>query len=71
MQLDILQLDKVKKNVRREIHTVYSDLIDAVFHGEGGEQLWVGRVPGPIVRDLTLCLPREEYPSGKMQIPNK
>jgi len=64
-------LGKNYKTVRREIHTVCSDIIDAAFHGEGGEQLWVGILPGPIVRDLTLRLPRKEYPTGKMQIPSK
>ena len=70
-QLELIQLMKLKKNVRQEIFSVSSDLVDAAFHGEGGEQLWVGIIPGPIVRDLTLRLPREEYPLGKMQIPNK
>ena len=70
-QLDLIQLGKLKKNVRQEIFSVSSDLVEAAFHGEGGEQLWVGIIPGSIVRDLTLRLPREEYPPGKMQIPNK
>jgi len=61
----------LKKNVRREIFSVCSDLVEEAFHGKGGEQLWVGIVPGPIVRDLTLLLPREEYSSGQLQIPNK
>jgi exonuclease III len=70
-QLDLLQMGKFKKSVRQEIFSVCSDLVEAAFHGEGGEQLWVGIVPGSIVRDLTLRLPREEYPPGKQQIPNK
>ena len=70
-QLDLIQLGKIKKNVRQEIFSISSDLVDTAYYGEGGEQLWVGIIPGPIVRDLTLRLPREEYPTGKMQIPNK
>jgi len=70
-QLDLIQMGKLKKNVRQEIFSVCSDLVEEVFHGEGGEQLWVGIVPGSIVRDLTLRLPREEYPPVKLQIPNK
>ena len=70
-QLDLLQMEKFKKSVRQETFSVCSDLVEAAFHGEGGEQLWVGIVPGSIVRDLTLRLPRGEYPPGKQQIPNK
>ena len=70
-QLDLIQLGKLKKNVRQEMFSVSSDLVEAAFHGDGGEQLWVGIIPGSIVRDLTLHLPREECPTGKMQIPNK
>jgi len=62
---------EIQENVRQDIFSVCSDLVETAFHGEEGEQLWVGIVPGPIVRDLTLRLPREEYPSGKLQIPNK
>jgi len=65
-QLDDIQLGKVKKDVRRDIYTVCSDLIDTAFHGEGGKQLWVGILPGSVVCDLTMKLPREEYSSGKM-----
>jgi len=52
---------KLKKDVRQEILSVCSDLVEAVFHEEGGEQLWVGIVPGSSVRDLTLRLSREVY----------
>jgi len=70
-QRNLIQMGKLKKNFRQEIFSICSDLVEAAFHGEGDEQLWVGIVPGSIVRDLTLRLPREEYPHGKMQIPNK
>jgi len=70
-QLDLIQLGKFKKNFSQEIFSICSDLVEAAYHGKGGEQLWVGIVPGPNVRDLPLCLPTEEYPSGKLLGPNK
>jgi hypothetical protein len=70
-QLELIQLCKVKKSVRQEIFSVCSDLVDTAFQGEGGEQLWVGIIPRILARDLALRLPREEYPPGKLQIPNQ
>jgi len=70
-QLDSIRVCKVKKDVRQEIFSVCSDLVETAFHGVGGEQLWVGIVPGSTVRDLTMRLSPAVYPPGKLQIPNK
>ena len=70
-QLDCIRTCKVKKDVRQEIFSVCSDLVETAFHGEGGEQLWVGIVPDSTVRDLTMRLSPAPYPPGKLQIPNK
>ena len=71
MQLHNIKLGKGEKDVRRDIYSVCSDLIDTTFYGEGGEKLWVGILPRSTVRNLTLRLPREQYPLGKMKIPSK
>jgi len=61
-QLEAIQTSKGSTALRDEIFNACSNLVEPAFDGEGGEQIWLGILPGHVVR---------EYPSDKMDCPNK
>ena len=65
-----IQLIKGKKSIRSEIHSACTELVDAAYYGDGGEQLWVGLIPGHIMNPISLRLSQDACPTGKMRIPN-
>ena len=70
-RLDALKVSKGSKALNEEIFNACSNLIDAAFQGDGGEQIWVGILPASAVQMLTPYLSTREYPSDKMDLPNK
>jgi len=70
-QLEAIQVSKGSRCLRDEIFNACSYLIETAFKGDGGVQLWLGIMPGPVVQTLTPHLSTQEYPSYKMEVPNK
>jgi hypothetical protein len=70
-QLEKILFSKGRKSVRREIHSVCTELVDEAYYGEGGEQLWVGILPSRTVNIISPRLSNEQMQHDKMQIPNR
>jgi hypothetical protein len=70
-KLEAIRVSKGAKALHEEIFNACSNLLDAAFHGDGGEQIWLGILPDTVVQMLTPYLSTREYPSDKMDIPNK
>jgi len=70
-QLEAIQTSKGSKTLRDEIFNACSNLVEAAFNGEGGEQIWLGILPGHVVQELTPLLSTREFTSDKMDCPNK